>query len=308
MNKKGYLQISFAWLFAIIVGIFILFLAIYFSIRLIDQGQYEGDLKTGKNFLVLTNPLETGFETDKVNEISFPVKTRIYNRPDNTENYGIFGRQLIKISQLNFKKWTDTKGEVSVINKYLFSESPVEGKDFYLFSKPFEFPFKVADLIYIIPSEKNYCFKDAPEDIQDTIKILFKNEKIAYLEPECPENSIEVCFSAGNDCEIVVENTLVKKDGKYMKYSGEALMYAAIFSNPEVYETQLKRLIMRTGQLANLYNDKAGFVSGAGCNTNLNLLSLISKTKNFDSSGDIISMENMIEDLKFKNNVGCELW
>ena len=57
--KKGFLQISFAWLFAIIVGIFILFLAIYGVTKLINVGQYQIDSETAKNLGILLNPLET---------------------------------------------------------------------------------------------------------------------------------------------------------------------------------------------------------------------------------------------------------
>ena len=39
MNKKGFLQISFQWIFAIVVGIVILFLAIYGVSKLIGTGE-----------------------------------------------------------------------------------------------------------------------------------------------------------------------------------------------------------------------------------------------------------------------------
>jgi len=46
--KKGYLQISFTWLFAIIAGAFILFLAIFMTSKLIGTEQVALDAKTGK--------------------------------------------------------------------------------------------------------------------------------------------------------------------------------------------------------------------------------------------------------------------
>ena len=150
-NKKAFLQISFAWLFAIIIGGFILFLAIYASTKIIKTEQTALDAGTAKEIGVLLNPLETGFETGKKNSFILPAETRIYNRCNNN---GVFGRQIIKISQKSFDKWTDTNVNVGFSNKYIFSENFVEGKKFFLFSKPFKFPFKVTDLIYLTSSKK----------------------------------------------------------------------------------------------------------------------------------------------------------
>ena len=77
--KKGYLQISFAWLFAIIVGGFILVLAIYTVIQIIDSENMVIDAKTGKEIGILLNPLETGFEEGKTSSFTVPVETRIFN-------------------------------------------------------------------------------------------------------------------------------------------------------------------------------------------------------------------------------------
>ena len=69
-SKKAFLQISFAWLFAIIVGMVILFLAIYASTKIIKTEQIALDVETAKEIGVLLNPLETGFETGKTNSIT----------------------------------------------------------------------------------------------------------------------------------------------------------------------------------------------------------------------------------------------
>ncbi|MBU2104378.1 MAG: hypothetical protein KKF67_01205, partial [Nanoarchaeota archaeon] len=160
-NKRGALDISFAWLFAIIIGGFILFLAVYAAIKLIGTEQTIQDAKTGKEIGVLLNPLETSFESGKTSLLTMPVETRIYNK---CNNQGTFGRQIIQVSQKSFNKWTETNIDVGFSNKYLFSEKYAEGKKFYLFPKPFEFPFKVADLTIIIPKDKNYCFVNPSED------------------------------------------------------------------------------------------------------------------------------------------------
>jgi len=306
--KRGYLQISFAWLFAIIVGAFILFLAIFASTKIIHLGTYEIDTKTAKTLGGLLNPLETSFETGKITSLTLPTETRIYNKCNNRGN---FGRQIIQISQKSFNKWPEPSGPVGFSNKYIFSDNIIEGKKFYLFSKPFDFPFKVSDLIYITSSQKNYCFLDAPENIKEEISDL--GQENLFVDT-CSENSIKVCFSSGTNCNVFVNYNRrnIQKDGEILYFEGDALMYAGIFADKEIYECQLKRLMQRIDQLALLYRDKAVFVSEKGCNSNLNadLLILSNAANNFESSAHLGSINTFVEGIKNKNDANweCKLW
>ena len=308
MRKRGFLQISFAWLFALIVGAFILFLAIYASTSIVQTEQTSTDAKTAKEIGILLNPLETGFETGKTNSIILPTETRIFNR---CNNEGFFGRQIIKVSQKNFGEWTDTNVDVGFSNKYIFSENFVEGKKFFLFSKPFEFPFKVTDLIYLTSSEKKYCFLNPPEQIEDEISSL--NQENLLLN-NCDINSVRVCFASNSNCDITVNygSRYVDKNNERMFFYTDSLMYSAIFSEKEIYECQLKRVMQRAEQLSLLYVDKAEFISREECNTNLNqeLLELNNLENNFRSSenfnNNIINLVNKIE---ARNKIAeCKLW
>ncbi|MEK6897852.1 MAG: hypothetical protein AABX28_00675 [Nanoarchaeota archaeon] len=304
--KRGQLQISFAWLFAIIVGAFILFLAIFATTKIINTEQTAVDAQTAKEIGVLLNPLETGFETGKKTTLILPSETRIYNRCDNE---GVFGGQTIRISQKSFNKWTDTDVNIRLENKNIFSGNYSEGKKFFLFSKPFEFPFKVADVIYLISSNDNYCFADAPDRVKEEISNL-NLENIFFT--NCPADSIEVCFNGGN-CDVNVDenNYIVEKDENLTKYYGDSLMYATIFSDKETYECQLKRLMQRGKELALIYEDKAQIVSQAGCSSNLipELSSLTSSEESFENSASLNQMINNLENLKEKNGFAeCKLW
>ncbi|MDP7520986.1 MAG: hypothetical protein QF567_02015 [Candidatus Pacearchaeota archaeon] len=303
--KRGYLQISFAWMFAIIVGIFILFLAIFATTKLIKTDQTIIDSKTAKEIGVLLNPLETGFETGKSTSLILPSETRIYNKC-NTD--GEFGRQIIKISQKSFDKWTETDVDVGFSNKYIFSENYVEGKKFYIFSKPLDFPFKISDLIYLTSKDKKYCFLDSPENIKDEITSL-KQKNIQVN--NCSEDSIKVCFN--RNCEINVDynGKYVEKDKSRMYFETDALMYAAIFSEKDIYECQIKRLMKRVENLALLYNDKAGLISQKECNSNLEseLSTLNSLTRNLENSNNLNSINFLVEDINKKNDLTeCRLW
>ncbi len=305
MNNKGYLQISFGWLFAIIVGAFILFIAIYATTRFIGTEEQTLSAKTGKEIGILLNPLETSFETVKTTFFTMPVETRIYNK---CNNYGDFGKQIIQVSQKSFGKWAETNINVGFANKYIFSEKEIEGKKFYIFSKPFEFPFKVADLIYMIPSTEKYCFVRPPTYIEDEIDEL--DHENLLLEEDCSEEDIKVCFNFG-DCNISVwENAgYVEKNGDKVYFEGDALMYAGIFADSDIYECQLKRLMKRLNNLALLYRDKAIFISRTGCYSNLNLLALSNSAEGLSSSSDLSSINYIVEDIKEQNDLAnCKLW
>ncbi|MCK5043522.1 hypothetical protein KAR52_00790 [Candidatus Pacearchaeota archaeon] len=304
-NKRGYLQISFAWLFAIIVGGIILFLAIFLSTKLIRTEQTSISAQTGKEIGVLLNPLETGFEVWKTTSLSLPTETRIYNKCNNN---GIFGRQIIQISQKSFDKWTETDIDIGFSNKYIFSEEYVEGKNFYIFSKPFEFPFKVSDLIYITSASEKYCFIDAPSHIKEEISVL--NQKNLFAEDCSDSESIKICFQ-GENCEINIDSysQYVEKDGKRLYFEGDALMYAAVFSEPDVYECQVKRLMQRVKNLALLYKDKANFISQkSDCQSNLDLLKLSNFADALESSKDLSSVSFIVDEVKEQNKGVCKLW
>ncbi len=311
MNNKAYLQIPFAWLFSIIVGIFILSLAIYGVIKVIHTGEETIDAKTGKEIGILLNPLEMSFQSAQSSPLVLPVETRIYNKCNNKYE---FGRQIIQISQKSFNKWTETDVDVGFSNKYIFSENPCEGKKFYVFSKPFEFPFKVADLIYLTSSSQKYCFVDAPENIEREISTLNQEN---FLTENCSESSIKICFDNSN-CDVNVNYNkgtsdsysygFVKKRGESVNFKSDALMYAGIFADKEIYECQVKRLMQRIEKLSLIYYDKSKFVSQKGCHSNLNLLGLNNAAGN--SGGNLDSVIDIVEDIKEKNNMNweCKLW
>ena len=78
MKKKGF-EFSFAWLFAIIVGAVIIFLAIFASTRFIRTGRYQMDTITAEQLSIIFEPLETGLASGKSNIAELKAETRIYN-------------------------------------------------------------------------------------------------------------------------------------------------------------------------------------------------------------------------------------
>jgi len=299
---------SFTLLFAIIVGGFILFLAIYGATKFMDIGQQGQIAEVGKEIEVLLNPIETSFESAKSSSIYIPTETRIYNKCDNS---GEFGTQYIEISQKTRGKWSITDLKAGTPNKYIFSNNYVEGKTFYLFSKPFEFPFKIADVIYMTSSLEEYCFLNPNEDIAK--EILDLNQPNIKL-VQCRGDAIKVCFESGNDCDIKVNyyGKYVEKNGEQMYFETDALMYAAIFSDKDVYECHLKRLLQRLENLAELYRTKESFLASHGScpiDVSSDLTQLSNMANEIQSSDMLFQLNNLVEDVDNANNrATCELW
>ena len=307
LNKKGDLNLSFGWLFAIIVGAVILILAIYGATKVIKTGQSEEQAVGAKELGILLNPLETGFESAISTPLQLKVETRIFNT---CSDYGNFGKQGIQTSEFSFKKWSIPGVESNFDNKYIFSESPVEGKKFYIFSKPFEFPFKVSDLIYLTSENEKYCFDNAPENIEDEILQLNQENLVA----DCTDKPdyTKVCFKSGTNCDINVNynSKYVQKKQDKIYFEEDSLMYAAIFSDKEIYECQVKRLMKRTKHLAEIYKEKELIVSQKNCESDLagDLDLLISNLDNAKDYKIISGVSNLVEEIKNKNkNTEC-LW
>jgi len=261
------------------------------------------------------NPLEIGFEEGKVTLLELPVETRFYN---NCSDEGNFGKQKIKISQKNLGSWSDLNQGVSFQNKYIFSKNASEGRSFYVYSKPLELPFKVADLIYLIPKNKVYCFIKAPLNISTEIRDL-RLENIVNVSQisKCPTGSENVCFkSGGNSVDCGLTDTIINTNAKMLrrgtkevKFDGDTLMYAALFSERDVYECQIRRLMKRVATLASMYDEKATLIARNNCNSDLNLVGLENAAKSIQTLGQLPSVVGISNEIKIANDKAyCKLW
>lgn len=306
-DKKAQLNMSFGWIFAIIVGAAILALTIFGVTKVIKTNQQEQSTVGTSQLSVLFNPLETGFESATSTFISTKVNTRIYNK---CLLSGDFGQQRLSLSEYSFDKWTIPSSETSFESKYIFSRDPSEGKRFYLFSKPFESPFKVSDLIYLTSENEKYCFDGAPERIEEEISQIGQPN----LASNCTDKKgyRKICFRSSSECDISVNYDLQyveKKNSEKMYFNDDTLMYAAIFSDKELYECQVQRLIKRTRELASLYNEKAILMSQRNCKSDL--VDDLAWLKNLEikDSSELPNLDYTIEAIASKNKYSyCKLW
>jgi hypothetical protein len=219
---------------------------------------------------------------------------------------------VVQLDQKSFNQWTKTDIDVFFYNKYIFSDDQIQGKRFYIFSKPFNFPFKIADLIYMTTAEDRYCFINAPNEIEEEISNL---NQANLLTENCTGNELQVCFNNQN-CDITVDynaGRIGKEDGfVYFDVGDDALMYAGIFSEKGVYECQLSRLMRRVKMISLLYIDKETISRKNGCNEDslsgeLGVLSELAGE--LKSSESIEVVKDKSDDIDDKNEGRlCRLW
>ncbi|MAG07348.1 hypothetical protein CMI46_00860 [Candidatus Pacearchaeota archaeon] len=325
-NKKGF-QMSFAWIFAIIVGAVILFLAIFFAMSLLRTGNYEINTKTAQDLSSLLDPLQTGSEEAKSDLVSLTVETRIYT---SCNSRGYFGENRIRVSEeTSFlqQEWSDIGGDIPATqNQYVFAEDMIQTKDkeLYFFIMPFEMPYKVADVM--VWHTQKYCFVNPPENVESLIDNL-QNREESNLEvsdsgSSCSRESVSVCFGASSGCDVSVSDScngvnceaydegIVRKNGNDVYYVGN-LMYAAIFSSEDNYLCGVKRLISRVEHLSEVYGEKAKFVKSKGCGTGLvsDVNSLVSLARNYNDLRELGVIKSKAEDIDIKNRVAvCRLY
>lgn len=324
MKNKAQLNMSFAWIFAIIVGAFIIFLVVFGISKFVNLQKTQQSAETSKEIDILLNPLETGFETSQMVLISAPLETRIFAQCSEPIGSEVFGKQRIRTFQKSLdNRWTETSIDVSSRNKYIFTENSIEGKNFIAFSKPFEFPseresdfpFKVTDLVYLISEEDNYCFIGAPEEIEEELGSLQNNSNIKnFYFNNCPDESKKVCFNSGNDCyaEVSYNSGTVEKNSEIVHFETDALMYAGIFSETDEYECQLKRIMSRAEQLVKIYIEKSNVEKSVGCSGELEAELIIfgSLLNSYENSEELYFIANQAEKLNAENGRegDCKLW
>jgi len=313
LKKKG--QFNFVWIFAILAGGAILVLAIWGAVQAGDGLRYNSDSKTAKSLSILTDPMQAGFADGSFGKIVFRQEIRLNNI---CLNDGRFGKNDISVATRSGigNEWNSAGGASSIHNKYIFSEEDNEGFEYYVFSKSFEFPYEVSDLIFL--TSKRYCLLNAPDSVSEEVlglgieNIVFEN---------CSSLDERVCFGGGADCDMIVygscsgncdsiyDKGFVSKDGEDLKYIGN-LMWGAIFSEEDIYECNVKRLMYRTRKIAEIFYEKADLMDARNCETNLKGDLMVWSGMVADaSSDDLISLSGFAEDLGRKNDgEGCKIW
>lgn len=319
-DKKSF-EMSFTLMFAIIAGTVILLLAIYGVSRFIVTTQKTQYSEAALSILNILNPIVNDIEDTYVKKpLEFKKETRIYLGCSVKGDKGIiFGKQTLAFSEESgfLKKWPEPGLNISRYNKYIFADKIEQGKSLQIFSKPFYAGFRVDDLIMM--NVEDFCFVASPEFIKyDVENKGFRKINVTTSTIGCKNNSVKVCFGfSSSACEIVVygecnsgcekegyDYGYVQKNGKTVKYTGN-LIYAAIFSSPEIYECNVQRLGKKIAELGKVYLDEVKILETKNCNTLIEpyLVELISSSQNITSSNGLKRIYNAGKAMDEKN---CE--
>lgn len=318
-NKKG--DFNFVLLFAIIAGTAFLILAIFFAVKFGSTIKSGSDVQLAKSIDSFAGQLQAGFASSLTGKISLPKKSQIYPACYNEDGFGY--NMLAVISESDFlKQVPPTPIEIKITDKYIFSQ-PDFGKEFYTFSKKFELGFPVGDLLFISTSE--YCLVNPPERIKKEVMALdLKTLRVSdSINNTCSEDAPRICFGYNDDCNMTIsgncfqsycqdefETGTVAKDQDTLAYV-DSLIYGAIFSEKDLYDCNVKRLLFRTSKIAQVYSDKIDLMQTRGCNSLLkpDLLTLSSTAEDADSS-DLQNLfafgKNLAEEEELERS--CGLW
>ena len=253
-NKAQGMQ--FAWIFALIIGAAILFLAVFFSGKLLQTGTYQTEAELSKSLDVLLNPFASVSQAEVTlsKPVSLPEVTQV--------NFSCSSSQDSETMSILLKKG-ETPFQNVIKNKYIFSED-FNTKDLWIFGKPFNAAWKVDDLIFVV--SRNYCFINPDDKIGKELGELNASLiQVVSDSGKCKTDSMKVCFSGICDIYVNSEANYVRtKSGNILNFIDEATMYAAVFGS-RMYDCNIERLMRRLSLQADIFIAKADLLAKRGC-------------------------------------------
>ncbi len=295
-SKRG--QTEYAWIFSLIIGAVIIFLAIYSSSKYIQTSTLQSDIVIARQFDILLNPFASiGSITTMTlsKQVTMPTEM-IINFTCNSD--GGYEQMLLKTkTQKSFSEGVGYK----ISNKYIFAEN-LRGKNYWIFAKPLDIPWRVDDMIYIVSD--SYCFVDPPESVRSEISDL-GNEKVSL---KCGAGSRKVCFGISR-CDINVDyvHGIIRKNGERLQFYGDSLMYAAVFSDNALYKCTLDRIMSRLSMQSDINLKEAEKLGGEGCDTRKIQSDLISLKAAADK-GAIADIGGLSNAVKSDNPSQCPIF
>ncbi|MBI3334415.1 hypothetical protein HYZ97_02925 [Candidatus Pacearchaeota archaeon] len=319
--KKGGFEFSFTWIFSLLVGAAVIALAIYGVSKLIGTERTVQDTQMAQELQIILSPLHTSVESgNRPKTLTFPSETRMTVSCSSKQP---FGEQRISIASRSAlgEEWQSAGVENVIRGQYLFSEKILQGREIHVLVQPFFFPYKVTDSISIWSGD--YCFVNPERNVEEILGgtgLNVTSIRMVDALSQCSRNSTRVCFvhsdgSTGSTqgCDTVVNTALqqVKKKGKIIYYEG-SLLYGAIFSDPEVYECTVQRVMLKTQELAGIYAEKSNLLSGMsnGCSSALgSLVQGYQQTARINNSRELSRVEFAAAQLaRQQQPLLCALW
>lgn len=271
-QRKG-LEMTFNWIFSIIIGAIILTFFVYFAVQNTDL---FGNLTANRVALELDNAF-SGFQTTVVEtnlEFNKPIKLEF-----KCENIADDVRETILIND---------KGKSILRDKIVFAPTNIEDTKFLLFTSEWKVPYKVANFIFLTSPKEKYKFEYLPENFELPnflgLSENGKNVKFITDTNPCSIDSNKIIINYGKDeYDEYYGWICTPNSSQPYGFYGKAMIYAAIFSDDFdcLYDLMIKKLNL----VSSLYKEKAIIIND-----------IVSRDK-------LRSIEEIENPLQFKNNV-----
>jgi len=285
----------FAWIFALIIGGAILFLAIFFSGKLFETSSQQTEAELARSLDILINPLSS-FQASISNRISMPEKIQVnFSCDKNADSNTISLRTARGKEPFSYV----------IKNKYIFADD-FDSKELWVFSKPFEPAWKVDNLNYLV--SKNYCFVNPSESIKREMS-AFNSSFIQVVSDRavCKDNAVDVCFSGVCDITVNYAEKTVKIKTSSLRFIDDSTMYGAIFGSKN-YGCNLERLLKRMDFQADVFLQKADIIASRGCNEIAALKQEILGLKAAINRGDYGQIRDYGQRANEMNKISCSLY
>jgi hypothetical protein len=305
-------QAEYAWIFSLIIGAMIIFLALYAATKIFSTGTYLTDTEIRNSFDIILNPFASlgGIATLSLSkEITLPYETEMNLTCNDAKE-----EQMLSLRTLSGKTFGEWTSQYSIKNKYVFSSQIIKGKKFWTFSKPFMLPWRVDDMIYIVSD--NYCFIDSnnlPGNIRTELSLINASSiSIVPFASDCG-NAITVCFSGTCNISVDYNSHFLRKSGQTapIYFLDDASMYAAIFSDKQIYGCNMKRLLLRASAQSDILIKEANILDCAYPVLKKNLEKFRDSVKQASSqtlSTDIVlALISNANILKNDDNINCPI-
>jgi hypothetical protein len=296
---KGQIQ-QFAWIFSVIVGAIILFLTFFFL------SQYAKQVEKPTRQITIASGLNLLLEPFSAISNIAEVRAEILEIP---KDYYIEIGCERNYNTIKARKIEEKYFEISekVLDKYIFSKpfNSKKNKKFIVYSVPIEIPFHVGNAIIIVTNET--CLADLPYKKSDLENTLAELEEIVK-EEKIPK----INFSCRDENRYNAKNGYGNMAGKYWIRS---MVSAAVFSDKDLYDCNLNRILDRAIRIAELLEKKAQIASQYGCNYG-NIMRILEEykenaenfKKNRDNLGSFYTSIKKLEDANRNLNIECKLF
>ncbi|MEW6063468.1 MAG: hypothetical protein AB1571_03830 [Nanoarchaeota archaeon] len=276
-------QIQFNWIFVIVAGAIILAFFINFGMKYIELQNKKLGVEVARG---IENELDNLKTVQLYTELPLGINTKIEFNCDN-----------FKVNDYASKGLSD---------KIIASDKVIETKDLLLWTQEVYMPFKIGNIFYVADAKRKYIF------VYDSNSFEFVKgleiPEIFNIEKTDEEAGNAIYFTDSDDGVVIKgrEKGIVKVNGKEYPYFNLPMLYAAIFSSD--YECILDKVIEKTGEMAELYGNKALYIKQQGCSY-IGIKSTLDKLRDAVRKRDYGKISDLTEQIGQQNkelyNKGC---